>query len=113
MTVDDLRALLDAAAKATPGKWEVEEAPFSVVVRRESWDQVVATTPRQCNRDYIAVASPDVVAALARIALAAVQWGHSATSITTWDQFEADERSLYDALRDAGLLTTAPQEPQP
>ncbi len=109
MTTDDLRALLDAAGKATPGKWEFDDGDGYSVCRiwagRRSLARLVGDDAQaEADAAYIAAASPDVVASLARIALAAVQWGHSATSITTWDQFEADERSLYDALRDAGLL---------
>lgn len=79
--IDELES---AARAATPGRWEREDSPYaveweredspySVVVRHESWDQVIATTPRQCNRDYIAAANPQTVLALVRIARAAVE----------------------------------------
>ena len=123
MKIDDLRALPDAAAKATPGPWhqagiDNNDSHWMREARTRDNRGIAwcGTNPeREAHRNaaYIAAASPDVVASLARIALAAVQWEHSATSITTWDQFESDERSLSDALRDAGLLTTAPQEPRP
>lgn len=110
MTTDDLRALLDAAAKATPGpccfyKWSA--------AKDEAW----RARSRECNCDHneycekcwppefrkggkwdkfeqpIAAASPDVVAALARIALAA-------QLLSDYDR----PRELREAMESAGLL---------
>jgi len=71
MTPAGLRALIDAASKAGAGTWSI----------------------------YYAAASPDVVSALARIALAAV--GHVTADD---DGYGASMIGLEDALRDAGLL---------
>lgn len=91
---------------ATPGRWEREDSPYSVVVRHESWDQVIATTLRQCNRDYIAAADPQTVLALCRIARAAMALADKG------QEYEFDDiglgrgapnsywEELYDALDD-------------
>ena len=47
---------------------------------------------------------PATVAALCRIARAAVEWERMSASPPEWDDFEQAETDLSDALRDAGLL---------
>lgn len=132
MTSDDLRALLDAAAKATPGPWHqagiANNDRHWMRETRDGNNRSVAwcgTNPEQeahRNAAYIAAASPDVVAALARIALAAAEVSlyktarsHAATQgseafIDACLKLRLAENAMNDALRDAGLLTTAPQE---
>jgi len=126
MTTDDLRALLDAAAKATPG-------PCCFYSWSAAKDEAWRARSRECNCDHneycekcwppefrkggkwdkfeppIAAASPDTVAALARIALAAMD----SVINPAWCGVCDEDIVLYEALCASGLLTTAPQEPQP
>lgn len=141
MTAADIRALLDAAAKATPGPWEWRQnrmtthidlaAPhgggtvvmdfarkgmqgaeprFGVSIDDEprgrrggilvGASELIDRDPdkllRHPDAEWIAAASPDVVASLARIALAAVDYQKR------WPA--PGQPSLAQALRDAGLL---------
>jgi len=151
MTPDSLRALLDAAAKATPGPWHqagiANNERHWMRETRDGNNRSVAwcgTNPEQeahRNAAYIAAASPDTVAALARIALAAAEcdltlsrvihelagaaslcWEPKPTGVFDSslaigfceDAIDELRAILRDGgLHDAGLLTTALQEPQP
>lgn len=96
MTPADLRALIDAASKAGAGTWST----------------------------YYAAATPDVVSALARIALAAVEHERFRSAVAACrarhlEEYDADIKAMLQsradlvaALADAGLLPE-PQEPQP
>ncbi len=50
------------------------------------------------------VCDPATVAALCRIARAAVEWERMAVSPSEWDDFDEAELALSDAIRAAGLL---------
>lgn len=142
MTTDDLRALLDAAAKATPGPRTARcrDVNFpSTGMRLEDWPRdeflqcEVDGIPEPSGRGnyygpdaaLIAAASPDVVASLARIALAAAEHERVRSTVVSERARNAGEydaainamlqsrADLVAAIADAGLLTTAPQEPQP
>lgn len=136
MTTDDIRALLDAAAKATPGdrvafykhkydEWNVSLPIEGSTMRWALFDDGIRTERPEADAKFIAAASPDVVASLARIALAAEEVSllktaisHAATQgseafIDACIKLGLAENAMNDALLAAGLLTTAPQEPQP
>lgn len=130
MTTDDLRALLDAAAKATPVAWlfQHDETGRTGFIEDHMADDFFRMNPRLHRIRPVydhAAASPDVVASLARIALAAAEHervrstvvaerarnaGEYDAAINAMLQSRAD---LVAAIADAGLLTTAPQETQP
>lgn len=136
MTTDDLRALLDAACAATPGPWEWDGSVWDYNPEQEApWLMAPAPIRRPiiqgevncsfANANYIAAASPDVVAHLCRIALAAVEHERVRSTVVSERARNAGEydaainamlqsrADLVAAIADAGLLTTAPQEPQP
>ena len=78
MTVD-LEALSKLASEATPGPWEADMARnghWDVVIpgdknTDEMWMATLRGPQREADAAYIAAASPDVVLALVRVALAA------------------------------------------
>jgi len=78
MTVD-LAALAKLASEATPGPWEADMARnghWDVVIpgdkdTDEMWMATLRGPQREADAAYIAAASPDVVLALVRVALAA------------------------------------------
>jgi len=106
MTPDFIRALLDAAGAATPGPWEWDGNVWDYNPEQEApW--LMSPAPRRpiiqgevncsfANATYIAAASPDVVAHLCRIALAAVNM--------TENGIVKEYRPLRAALRDTGLI---------
>ena len=110
MTVD-LAALAKLAAEATPGPWRSELAGDGCwwVYSGETMVCDGFTTDRPPeNSAYIATASPDAVAALIRVALAAQTWGDAkealavASTLNQWSDAETEEsvagRALIAAL---------------
>ena len=87
---------------------EIEAAAAKAVVGYAKWySQNDLTLSECCDSDdatYIALCDPATVAALCRIARAAVEWERMSASPPEWDDFEQAETDLSDALRDVGLL---------
>lgn len=127
MTHADLQQIIDAAGKATPGPWALEDGRIiraedqhafhsngfernSLGISSASYSSAVAgLLPTQdqalpqpaANIAYLASLPPEVGAALARIALAAVEYWSTTIHPATLD---AESSALHDALRDAGLI---------
>lgn len=99
MKIDDLRALLDAAGKATPIAWlfQHDETGRTGFIEDHMADDFFRMNPRLHRIRPVydhAAAPPDVVAALARIALAAVAGREDGVPMTL---------EMRDALEAAGL----------
>ena len=83
MTQDALERLLALAGKATPGPWELEHRTnaYSEIgvynSTRKRWTRVAdvsALSPCVDNASFIAACSPEVVAALVQVAMAAEEY---------------------------------------
>jgi hypothetical protein len=116
MTVD-LAALAKLASEATPGPWKSilpgdlswkDRRSYRCVAFSRRRDERYTTSPLlPLDAAFIAAASPDVVAALVRVALAAKAWGKSkqwlddSTGIVEWTAAEKDEEATARQLRAA------------
>jgi len=102
----DLEALAKLAQEATPG-------PLTLIAyqhgggRLHRENVLIADFYQETNRDFYAAASPDVVLALVRVALAAKAWGDAmaqkdaAANLSEWSDAETEESVAAHALRAA------------
>lgn len=112
LTLAKLAEIEAAAAKATPGPWEVVDGyypafkelrgpSFKVSVVMFATDLTEADyQARNADLHHIAACDPQTVAALVRIARAAVAADKASSIITK----QINITRLHDALRAAGLL---------
>ena len=98
MTVD-LAALAKLASEATPGPWR---SWVDMIRAPRDDDRLVCESVYGPDRDYIAAASPDVVLALVRVALAAKAVPQSFDSFESSVPFLVAIDMLRDALVDLG-----------
>lgn len=96
MTTADLRALLDAAAAATPGPVRNSQCGLEECAGKRECTLCVAQRTYDPAKALAAAASPDTICKLCRIALAAVNM--------TENGIVKEYRSLRAALRDTGLI---------
>ena len=103
LTLARLAEIEAAAAKATPGPWTTTNCSNGGALLMRGGPKFIQThlqiVPIE-DAAYIALCDPQAVAALCRVARAAVNYAVDTTGGDSEDRFMA----MYDALRDAGLL---------